>query len=995
MEEASWGQSRFEQSLNGVWKFHYARNFSHTLPGFEAVDVDCSTWDDIPVPSHIQMHGYDRPQYANTQYPWDGHEDIQPGEIPQGFNPVGSYVRLFTLDRAVDDGERVSICFKGAESAIAVWLNGSYIGYATDTFTPSEFDITDALVDGENKLAAQVIKWSGTSWVEDQDFYRFSGLFRDVVLHRRPAAHLNDLRVVTDLDDDFATATVRVTAETSVAATVTATLEGVGEFSDDGDGAMVITVKEPLLWSAEKPYLYQLLITVTAEDGTVSEIIPQRVGIRRFAIENTLLKINGKRVVFNGVNRHEFGLQGRAVSYDETEADVQMLKAAGFNAVRTSHYPNNSFFYDLCDEYGLYVMDEMNLESHAQWDAVTMGRATLEELVPGSRPEWRDTLLDRAANMLQRDKNHPSIVIWSVGNESLGGENLLEVANYFREHDSRPVHYEHVHWDPRYPDTTDIESNMYSTAADVEEFLRSARGKPFILCEYAHAMGNSFGAVDKYMDLTRREPLFQGAFIWDFADQAIRMRDRHGKEFFGYGGDNKEAPHDFEFSANGIYFTDHSPTPKLQEVKYLYQGLGIDVLRDRFEVTNRFLFTDSAEFDCVVALRSEGRELQRAAVVTSVAPGEQESYPLPFDLPEAAGEYTVDVSFRLRQETRWAPSGHVLAYDQGVFKNEAQTLPVARRGEKLTVIDGLHNVGVKGQHFSVLFSRLFGGLVSYRCGLTRDGGNELLSGIPKPNFWHAPTSNERGWGMPFRDGGWLLASRYAKVSADDNATIVSKDDESVEVRFTYLLPGTPEGECIVRYRVHGSGRVEVTLRVKPGEGMPDMPELGLLLTTDADFRHLRWYGEGPDECYVDRRSGARVDVYEAEVADMLPPYVRPQESGNRTGVRWATVTNDRGLGLRFEGCSEMEFSALPWTPFEMENALHPVDLPPIQRTVLRPALMRRGVGGDDSWGAMTHPEYRLPAGEELEFTFAFQGTFETHPERGGGSALLPPAGNVV
>lgn len=985
-EEAEAGESRFEQSLNGLWKFHYARNPGQTLTGFEALGFDCSTWDDVPVPSHIQMHGYDRPQYVNVQYPWDGLEDILPGQIPVDFNPVGSYVRRFQLDRALDDGERVSVSFQGAESAIVVWLNGTYIGYGTDTFTPSEFDITDALVDGENKLAAQVIKWSGTSWVEDQDFFRFSGLFRDVVLHRRPAAHVEDLRIRTDVSEDLRSATLRVRARATGGATVSATLQGVGDLRENSEGEWTITVPEPTLWSAEKPHLYELLLTVTDDAGRVTEVIPQRVGLRRFAIEDGLMKINGERVVFHGVNRHEFGLQGRVVSRAETEADVCRMKLAGINAVRTSHYPNNSFFYDLCDIYGLYVVDEMNLEAHAQWEAWVLGRVTVDNLVPGSRPEWRDTLLDRAANMLERDKNHPSIVVWSVGNESLGGEKLLDVANWFREQDSRPVHYEHVHWDPRFPDTTDIESNMYTSAADVEEFLTTNREKPYFLCEYAHAMGNSFGAVDKYIELAYREPLFQGAFIWDFADQAILMRDRHGQQFYGYGGDNKEAPHDGDFSANGIYFADHSPTPMLQEVKFLYQGLVTQITRDDFSVTNRFLFTNSAEFECLLTLRREGRELRRAVVDTAVGAGGHVSHPLPFDVPTTPGEYTVDVSFRLRQEERWAPAGHVVARGQGVFTNDAPIKRDIQPTRPLEVIDGLHNVGVKGEHFSVLFSRLLGGLVSYRYGLTRSGGNELLSGIPKPNFWHAPTSNERGWGMPGRDGGWLLASRYATVSKEDNATIVSQTDDAVEVSFTYLLPSSPEGQCVVLYRVEASGRVQVSMRVQPGAGMPDMPEFGMLISTDAEFRHLRWYGDGPDECYVDRRGGARVDVYEAEVSDMLPPYVRPQESGNRTGVRWASVTNDRGLGLRFEGCSEMEFSALPWTPFEVENALHPVDLPPIQRTILRPALMRRGVGGDDSWGAMTHPEYRLPEGEEVEFTFAFQGTFDTF----GGVSLSNP-----
>ncbi|MDO5676521.1 MAG: glycoside hydrolase family 2 TIM barrel-domain containing protein [Propionibacteriaceae bacterium] len=960
--DADRGISTFEQSLNGTWKFHYAKNPQSTPQGFEAPNYPTDDWDDIPVPAHIQLQGYDKPQYVNTQYPWDGSEAIWPGEMPTRFNPVGSYVTHFTLEQPLADGERLAVRFDGAESAVAVWLNGHYIGYGTDAFTPSEFDLTEHLVAGENKLAAQVFKWTGQSWIEDQDFFRFSGIFRSVILVRRPRVHAEDLRVTTELTDDFSSATVRLAVELQGEGSVRATLDGVGELSQ-AEGLLSITVDDPLLWSAEHPNLYTLRIEVLDASGELVEVIDQRVGIRRFAIEDGVMKINGKRIVFNGVNRHEFGLQGRVMTREQTERDLQMMKAANINAVRTSHYPNDTYLYELCDEYGLYVIDEMNLESHGMWDAIGLERITIEQAVPGNLPEWRDTLLARAASMLHRDKNHPSIIIWSCGNESYGGTNLRDVADWFRANDDRLVHYEGVHYDPRYLETTDMVSHMYTFAADVEALLKENRDKPFILCEYAHAMGNSFGAVHKYVDLAYREPLFQGSFIWDFADQAIAMTNRHGKLFHGYGGDNHEAPHDGDFSGNGIFFADHSPTPMIPEVHKLYQLLHLTVGQDSFEVTNRFLFTNSDEFECVVTASREGQTLARAVVDTAVAPGEQGSYPLPF---EVVGADSIEVSFQLREATRWAPAGHEVAWEQLVLERPA---PERRPAPAPELIDGVHNVGVRGKHFIALFSKLFGGLVSYRYGSTGDGGRELLRSVVKPNFWHAPTSNERGWDMPMRDGQWLLASRYSKAKGHP---AVRLDGDIAEVAYTYTLPSTPEGECDVVYRVDGEGRVDVTVKVRPGEGLPDMPEFGVLLEMDADYDNLTYYGEGPDECYVDRRAGARLGVYSSKVADMLPAYIRPQESGSRTGVRWATVTNLQGAGLRFSSDDEMEFSALPWTPFEIENALHPVDLPPIEHTVLRPALMRRGVGGDQSWGAMTHPEYRLPEGE-LEFRFSFQG----------------------
>lgn len=972
--DAATGTSSYEQCLNGLWKFHYAKNPGQVLDGFEALEVDCESWDDIPVPAHIQLQGYDRPQYTNVQYPWDGQEAVEPGEVPLRYNPVGSYVKLFTLDQPLQSGERLSVAFKGAESAIAVWCNGIYIGYGTDSFTPSEFDLTPALVEGENKLAAQVFRWSAGSWIEDQDFYRFSGLFRDVVLYRRPATHAEDVHVTTTVSEDLRGATVAVRVALTGAGSVRVVLAGAGELADRGDGVLTCALDDPRLWSAEDPFQYDLTIEVRDENGALTEYIPGRVGVRRFGIEGGLLRINGQRIVFNGVNRHEFGLQGRVMTREQTETDIRLMKGVGINAVRTSHYPNNSFFYELCDLYGLYVIDEANVESHAMWDRVTSGELTVEQALPGDRPEWLPTLLDRARSMFERDKNHPSIVMWSCGNESFGGTGMLAVANFLREVDTRPVHYEGVHWDPRYPGTTDVVSQMYTPASQVEAWLKTHRDKPMILCEYAHAMGNSFGAVDKYVDLAYSEPLFQGGFIWDFADQAIKLRDRHGREYFGYGGDCGESPTDYDFSADGIWFADRTPTPELQEVKYLYQGFRISITADAVEVENRHLFTNSSGFDCVASLVREGKVLAEHRVDTAVPPGGSATYPLPFALPKLPGEYSVDVSFRLRQATAWAPAAHEIAWEQAVFTvagtPSARTHGASARPELVT---GIHNFGVRGAHFAASFSRLHGGLTSYRYGLTRDGGKELLRSIPQPNFWHAPTSNERGWGMPFLNGQWLLASRYPRFEPGPENPVAVTFEDAVEVTYSYGLPTTPATRCTVAYRVFGTGRIEVTTTVRPGKGLPDMPEFGVLLTTDADLHNLQWYGEGPQECYLDRRNGARLGVYSSDVRQELTPYVRPQEAGNHTGVRWATVTDDRGTGLRFDSPTGMEFSALPWTPFEVENATHPVELPPIAHTVLRPALMRRGVGGDDSWGAQTHPEFCLPRAQELVFRFGFQG----------------------
>ena len=971
-DEASSGASGYEQCLNGTWKFHYATNPDGAVPGFWATDFDASGWDDIAVPGHLQLQGYGRPQYTNVQYPWDGLEQVEPGQVPTRFNPVGSYRTTFTLDRPLAAGERLSVSFGGAESAVAVWLNGVWVGYGADSFTPSEFDLTTIVVAGENVLAVQVFTWSSGSWIEDQDFFRFSGLFRDVVLHRRPAVHVEDLRTTTTVAGDLAGAEVEVRVDLVGSGSVRLSLAGVGALADAGGGLFRLALDAPRLWSAEDPYLYQLAVEVLDPAGNLVEYIPQQVGVRRFGIEDGVLAINGRRLVFNGVNRHEFGLQGRVMTREQTEADVRLMKAANINAIRTSHYPNNSFLYELCDRYGLYVVDEMNLESHGLWDRIRRFERPLADAVPGDKPEWLPVLLDRAANMLERDKNHACIVLWSCGNESFGGTNILAVADWFRSVDTRPVHYEGVHWDPRYPQTTDVASQMYTPAAEVEAYLATHRDKPFLMCEYAHAMGNSFGAVDGYVDLAWREPLFQGGFIWDFADQAIPLVDRHGVPFFGYGGDSGEAPHDYDFSGNGILFADHTPKPILAEVAYLYQPLAITVGRDEVVVENRHQFTDASTYRASAVLAREGRVLAEGPLQVAAAPGESVRVRLPFALPAEPGEYTIDVGFVLREDAAWAPAGHLVARGQGVFSVAGEPA-AARTLPRPELVEGIHNVGVRGARFRALFSRLHGGLTSYRFGPDPDDGRELLQSVPVPNFWHAPTSNERGWHGPSLDGQWLLASRYPGLRRGEPEPAVTVAEGTVEVRYAYALPTVPASECDVAYRVSGDGRVEVTVTVRPGAGLPDMPEFGMLFTTSADLNRLRWYGEGPHECYVDRRGSAALGLWETDVTTQLTPYLRPQEAGSHTGVRWASVTDERGAGLRFDAAVPMEFSALPWTPFEVENALHPIELPPIQRTVLRPALMRRGVGGDDAWGARTHPEYLLPAGQELVFRFAFQG----------------------
>ena len=984
------GESLFAESLNGIWKFHYARNYDAVVRGFEKEEYCCASWDDIRVPAHIQMEGYDVPQYANTQYPWEGREDIRPGEIPEYFNPVASYVKYFSVPERMK-GKRIFVSFQGAESGLAVWLNGVFIGYSEDSFTPSDFELTGYLKEGQNKLAVQVFKWTAGSWCEDQDFYRFSGLYRDVFLYTVPNVHIRDLRIRAIPDETLQKAELEIVSCTWGEGKARFVLSRHGKvFVDEEkelnrENRFVWEVDHPALWSAEVPNLYDLMITVTGKDGAVTELIPEKVGFRRFEMKDHMMTLNGKRIVFKGVNRHDFSsVGGRHVSEEELRKDLTVMKQNNINAIRTSHYPNGSLLYRLCDEYGLYLIDETNMETHGSWDTV---RADGDDdyIVPNDRPEWLPLLLDRENSMYQRDKNHPSILIWSCGNESFGGKDIFEMSQFFRNTDpTRLVHYEGVCHDRRYNATSDMESQMYPSVEaikdtpveKIKEFLAKDRSKPFICCEYTHAMGNSCGAMHKYTDLTDTDPLYQGGFIWDYIDQTIYKKDRYGQEFQAYGGDFGERPTDYNFSANGIvYGGDREPSPKMQEVKYNYQNITAKVSENGVTIINKNLFLNTNAFDCVVLVERNGKALRQIKMETEVEPLGEKTYSLPFAKETLPGEYTVTVSFRLKEDQIWAKAGHEVAFGQYVYRNQGEK-KLCKRPVK--VIRSKHNIGVRGECFEVIFSVLDGGLASYRY-----AGKEMIKEIPKPNFWRAPVDNDQGNQMPKRYAQWKIASMYAGHKDYRGADCckvlepkVEVKEYSVRVTYTYLMPTTPDSQCQVAYEVYGDGTVQTTLSYDPVKELGDMPEFGLMFKLDADYDHVTWYGLGPEETYADRKKGAKLGVYQNFVRDNLARYIVPQECGAKEEVRYASVTDRSGRGMLFEmdeKSGPMMFSALPYTPHEMENAKHVYELPQVHYTVVRAALGQMGIAGDDSWMSFTHPEYLLNVEGKMEFTFRFRG----------------------
>ena len=981
-EEAQEKETSFRYDLNGIWKFHYARNYGSAISGFEKEEYCCRDWDDIRVPAHIQMEGYDAPQYANVQYPWEGHEDIHPGEIPEHFNPVASYVKYFEVPEEMQ-GKRLFISFQGAESGIALWLNGQFIGYSEDSFTPSEFELTEYVKEGENKLAAQVFKWTASSWCEDQDFYRFSGIYRDVYLYTVPEVHVYDLQIRAIPDETLSAAALEIRTNTWGKGTVKITLSKDGEtvIEDkkalDGEEIYSWKVEDPVLWSAEDPQLYDLVLEVYNEAGELQEVVPQKVGFRRFEMKDGIMTLNGKRIVFKGVNRHEFSsVSGRHVSEEELRKDLKTMKQNNINAIRTCHYPDASMIYELCDEYGIYMIDETNLESHGSWDVAEFTK-DYTYVVPHDKPEWLDMMLDRANSMYQRDKNHAAILIWSCGNESFGGKDIFEMSQFFHKEDpTRLVHYEGLCHDRRYNDTSDMESQMYPSVEAIKEFLAKDSSKPFICCEYTHAMGNSCGAMHKYTDLTDTEPKYQGGFIWDYIDQSIYKKDRYGKEFQAYGGDFGERPTDYNFSGNGIaYGGNRDASPKMQEVKFNYQNISAEVSADSVKVINKNLFVNTDIFDCKVTVAKNGKVIRRASLATSVAPLSEKAYALPFAKEEKPGEYTVTVSFHLKEDTVWAEAGHEVAFGQYVYKVEE---PKKVCPEEVKVIRSTHNIGVRGAHFEVLFSVLNGGLVSYKY-----AGKEMIEAIPKPNFWRAPTDNDCGNLMGMRYGQWKIASMYLSHKdfrkgpyGPSNIPEVEVNEKTVKVTYTYLMPTTPLSECRLSYEVFGDGRVKTTLAYDPVKELGDMPEFGVIFKFNADYNRVEWYGLGEAETYSDRKKGAKLGIYSNKVADNIARYMVPQECGAKEEVRWAKVTDRKGRGMLFEmdeNNGPMMFSALPYTPHEMENAMHPYELPEVHYTVVRVAKDQMGIGGDDSWGARTHEEYLLKTDKKMEFSFVFKG----------------------
>lgn len=957
------------QSLNGKWRFSYAVNQDTRIKDFYKDDYDCSSFDYIEVPGHIQMQGYDKCQYVNTIYPWDGHDELRPPHISKTYNPVGSYVKHFTVKDELK-GKKTFISFQGVETAFYVWLNGEFIGYSEDSFTPSEFELTDYLREGNNKLAVEVYKRSSASWIEDQDFWRFSGIFRDVYLYAIPECHVENIFAKTGLDDFYTKGILNLDLNIKFNKDCFVNI-----YLEDKEGNRLISLdkvqaqdtlnKEIILdevnpWSAENPYLYSLYIELVDEDGKLIEIVKQKIGFKRFELKNKIMHLNGKRIVFKGVNRHEFSAKnGRAITKEDMLWDIKFIKQQNINSVRTSHYPNNSMWYDLCDEYGIYLIDEANLESHGSWQKNGITEPSWN--IPGSLPEWKEVVLDRAESMFERDKNHPSILMWSCGNESYAGTNIVEMTRYFhKKDDSRLVHYEGVFWNREFDEASDIESRMYSKPADIEEYLNNNPQKPFINCEYMHAMGNSCGGFNLYTELEDKYPMYQGGFIWDYIDQAIEVTGEDGVKKLAYGGDFDDRATDYCFCTNGIIYADRTISPKSQEVKHLYSNVKLNPDKQGVLIKNNNLFKGTSEYEFVCYIENEGNKIYEKTILVDVAAGCEKYVGIDNPNIENNGEFTYNVSMRLKEDTLWAEKGHEVAFGQAIYNNIVES-DNKYNDCKFEVVHGDGNIGVKGNDFSAMFSMVEPGIISLRY-----DGKEYITRAPKTSFFRATTDNDRGNKHNFRCAQWQIAGLQQKC-VDFK---LREEENKAILEYKFAMPTSIETTNTVTYTVTPDGAININLKYKGVEGMSEIPLYGIDFKLKKELSNFKYYGLGPEENYIDRNEGTRLGVFETTAKDNMSKYLIPQECGNRTGVRWVKVANDNGEGLCFKYDKKpFELSVLPYSAYEIENAMHIDELPKVNYTWVRIIAKQMGVGGDDSWGAPVHDQYLIPSSNDIEFSF--------------------------
>ena len=969
-------ESPYYYSLNGKWKFYHVDKPADRPAGFERNDYDVSTWAEITVPGDWQRQGYDYPIYVNATYPFPAN----PPHAPQNFNPVGSYKYKFTVPATWGTDKNIIIHFGSINSAGYLWINGNYVGYSEDSKTPAEWDITKYLVPGENQLALQVFRWSDGSYLECQDFWRMSGIQRDVYLHAIPRTHIRDFFVKAGLDAAYTNGKLDVNVEIEDKRDLPLALNYTLEMNLlDSTGVIVNTQSKPFTyqtdkvnsiqftaeipapykWTAETPYLYQLALTLKDNTGKVLQVTGSKTGFRSVEIKNAQLLVNGKPVLFKGVNRVEVDqYDGQVVNKTTMLTDIMLMKQGNVNAVRLAHYPNDPYWYGLCDKYGLYVIDEANIESHG----MGYGEASLAK-----QPEWEWAHLYRTKNMVERDKNYPSIVIWSLGNEAGDGVNFAATSGWIRQRDNtRPVHYERAQGGSN----TDINCPMYPQPSYVESYGKNtANTKPLIMCEYAHSMGNSTGNLKDYWDIIEKYDNLQGGFIWDWVDQGLAETDKDGNEYWAWGGDYEPAGtgNDGNFCLNGILRPDRTPNPGYWEVKSVYQNIRITAISTAagyFRIENGFFFTNLNKYNLKWVVKANGRELKSGIISRpDVAPRATKQFSIDYtDIEKIAGaEYYIYFSAVTADSEPLLGKGFEVA--TGQFK-----LPVAEPVQKtninsmspMTYTNTSSQIVVNGRNFNLVLNKVSMSITSY----VYNEINYIINGA-MPEFWRAPTDNDFGNGMQNRNAVWKTATG-SKTNKSTTLTAIS--DKEIRVTMTYSLPNVSSIYTTI-YTIYGNGEVLVDNTFTCNNtSLAYLPRFGMRFELPGTLENVKWYGRGPQENYWDRKTGAMVDVYENTVTGLFSPYPSPQENGNRCDTRWLALTNEQGEGLVFSGIegNTIDFTALHNTIGDLtqpyRGAWHKNKIVPRSNVYLNVDYKQTGVGGIDSWGAWPMDKYLLKAG---------------------------------
>ncbi len=988
-------------SLNGTWKFNFVER-SEDRP-IDFFNSDVSDWDDLEVPSNWEMKGYGTPIYVNAGYPFTANPPLIDRE-----NPVGSYVRTFTIPEEWK-GQRIIIHFGGVSSAMYLWINGNEVGYSQDSRLPAEFDITNFVKTGDNSVAVQVFRWSDGSYLEDQDHWRMSGLHREVLLLAQPTVAINDFFVRTRFDVNYQDALLQIRP----------TITGLNDedikgwtfeaklYSPKGEevfeepltkaaneiimerypqrdnvyfGLLEKKIESPEKWSAEKPVLYSLVLSLKNAEGSIVESRSTKVGFREVETKNGQLLINGKSVKLYGVNRHDHDhIGGKTVTRDDMLQDVLLLKQFNFNAVRTCHYPNDPYFYDLCDEYGLYVIDEANIETHG-----LMGYLTNQQ-------EWHMAFADRVVRMVERDKNHPSIISWSLGNESGCGPNHAAAAGWAKDFDpTRFIHYEgaqgqpehkdYILWgteeysanrlgrkaNPTDPAYVDVISRMYSNLEETEFIAKSPYVKrPIMLCEFAHAMGNSLGNFQEYWDLFHAYPNLIGGFIWDWIDQGILKKDENGDEFFAYGGDFGDTPNDNNFCMNGVIASDRTPKPQTYEAKYVMQPVkitAVDLGKGLIRIQNRFHFTNLNELKLHWTIKEDATQIQSGAIQSlSINPGDSKVIQIPSKgiAVKANAEYWLRLSLQLNENKKWAKSGHEVAKEQFLLPIETPSvITKSKRLPKPTITDSEESIKISGLGFNAEINRQSGLLTNYK----KDGKQILVAPL-KPYFWRPLTDNdERGWKAQEKIAIWKDLPEKLIVEAVN----INTENSTIETELVY-----EKLNLKIDYRIEPSGEINIQFDLNIPNDMPEPIRVGMNMGVPTDLKNMSFYGKGPFENYSDRKGAADVDVYSGTVDQFYYNYTKPQESSNRTAVRWLSLTNSKNSGLMIAGDEPVQVSVWPYSAENIREAQHPTELVKDDKLTVNISHQLAGVGGNDSWSINARPikKYRLL---EKNYQFGFK-----------------------